>query len=251
MNAKQLLAHFERISEAPDALARLRQFIIDLAVNGRLAEQYAADEPAQDLLKRIHQERQSTRGFAPLDEAELDSPLPGIPNSWIWTVVDQLAADHDNAITDGPFGANLKTEHYVSTPGFRVVRLQNVGRGMFREEHRSYIDGSRFERLVKHHVFGGDLVVAGLVDPLVRCCELPHDIGPALVKADCYRLAVHPHVSSRYVCLYLNSSTAQLFASAHHHGMTLTRIGLGNFRKLPFPLPPSPSSIASSPRWMS
>ena len=38
MNAERLLAHFERISEAPDAIARLRRFILDLAVRGKLVE---------------------------------------------------------------------------------------------------------------------------------------------------------------------------------------------------------------------
>ena len=39
MNAEMLLQHFERISEAPDAVARLRRFIFDLAVRGKLVEQ--------------------------------------------------------------------------------------------------------------------------------------------------------------------------------------------------------------------
>ena len=38
MNAERLLAQFERISEAPDAVARLRRFILDLAVRGKLVE---------------------------------------------------------------------------------------------------------------------------------------------------------------------------------------------------------------------
>jgi type I restriction enzyme S subunit len=58
------------------------------------------------------------------------------------------------------------------------------------------------------------------------------------VKADCYRFSVHPQVCTRFALHYLNSPKAQEFAAAHHHGMTLTRIGLGNFRRIPFPLPP-------------
>jgi len=53
MNADRLLAHFERISEAPDAIARLRRFILDLAVRGKLVEQDPADEPAEEQLERI------------------------------------------------------------------------------------------------------------------------------------------------------------------------------------------------------
>ena len=53
MNAEQLLQHFERISEAPDAIKRLRRFILDLAVRGKLVEQDPSEEPAAELLKRI------------------------------------------------------------------------------------------------------------------------------------------------------------------------------------------------------
>ena len=39
MNPTQLLEHFDRISEAPDAVTRLRRFILDLAVRGKLYAQ--------------------------------------------------------------------------------------------------------------------------------------------------------------------------------------------------------------------
>jgi type I restriction enzyme S subunit len=152
--------------------------------------------------------------------------------------VDQLSADADNAICDGPFGANLKTEHYVDAPGFRVIRLQNIGTGAFRDEHRAYIDEERFLALKKHEVKAGDMVVAGLVDASIRCCLVPKTVGPAIVKADSYRFSVHEAIDAEYVCLYLGSELAHEFATPHHHGLTLTRIGLGNFRGIPVPVPP-------------
>ena len=57
MNPVKLLAHFDRISEAPDAVPRLRRFILDLAVRGKLVEQHPSDEPASELLKRIEAEK--------------------------------------------------------------------------------------------------------------------------------------------------------------------------------------------------
>jgi len=57
MNAERLLQNFDRISEAPDAIPRLRQFILDLAVRGKLVEQDPNDEPAAELLKRIEAEK--------------------------------------------------------------------------------------------------------------------------------------------------------------------------------------------------
>ena len=55
MNVECLLKHYERIADAPDAIARLRRFILDLAVRGKLVPQDPKDEP--ELLKRIAAEK--------------------------------------------------------------------------------------------------------------------------------------------------------------------------------------------------
>ena len=57
MNPECLLQHFERISEAPDAIPRLRRFILDLAVRGKLVEQDPSDEPAAELLSGFRRRR--------------------------------------------------------------------------------------------------------------------------------------------------------------------------------------------------
>ena len=57
MNAERLLAHYDRIADAPDAIARLRRFVLDLAVRGKLVPQDASDEPGSELLKRIAKEK--------------------------------------------------------------------------------------------------------------------------------------------------------------------------------------------------
>jgi type I restriction enzyme S subunit len=89
MNAERLLAHFERISEAPDAIARLRRFILDLAVRGKLLEQDPEDEPAEELLASITAEK---RYLEKLGEIRASKKIPdpeeppfGIPMTWAWT----------------------------------------------------------------------------------------------------------------------------------------------------------------------
>jgi hypothetical protein len=57
MNAARVLEHFHRISDAPDAIRRMRRFILDLAVRGKLVSQDPKDEPASELLKRIAAEK--------------------------------------------------------------------------------------------------------------------------------------------------------------------------------------------------
>jgi len=61
MNADRLLALYEQVAEAPDAISRLSRFVLDLALRGKLVAQDAGDEPTSELLKRIEIGRASCR----------------------------------------------------------------------------------------------------------------------------------------------------------------------------------------------
>ena len=81
MNAEQLLAHFDRISDAPDAIPRLRRFILDLAVRGKLVEQDPNDEPASELLKRIQAEKERLAKEGKQQGASSESQIPTVSNA--------------------------------------------------------------------------------------------------------------------------------------------------------------------------
>ena len=53
----RLLELYDRVAEAPDAIERLRKFVLDLAVRGKLVEQDPEDEPAEELLEQIAAEK--------------------------------------------------------------------------------------------------------------------------------------------------------------------------------------------------
>ncbi|MBM3527717.1 MAG: hypothetical protein FJX62_06470 [Alphaproteobacteria bacterium] len=90
MNAERLLVHYEKIADAPDAIARLRRFVLDLAVRGKLVPQDPNDEPAAELLKRIAAEKAR---LVKAGEIKKGNPLPPVeddadfevPKSWQWT----------------------------------------------------------------------------------------------------------------------------------------------------------------------
>ena len=86
MNAERLLAQFERISEAPDAITRLRRFILDLAVRGKLVEQDPEDEPAEELLMCIAKHNKPS-----LSAASDKSSFPfELPTGWTRTTFRTL-----------------------------------------------------------------------------------------------------------------------------------------------------------------
>jgi len=79
-----------------------------------------------------------------------------LPHGWAWVEVEDLAANEPSAFTDGPFGSNLKTSHYTEH-GPRVIRLQNIGDGMFVDE-RAHISEEHFQRLRRHEARANDVV---------------------------------------------------------------------------------------------
>lgn len=98
MNAERLLAHYEKIADAPDAIARLRRFVLDLAVRGKLVPQDANDEPAEELLKRIAKEKArlvkagEIRKPRDLDGGDhLNEPF-SVPPTWRWVRLDAVGA---------------------------------------------------------------------------------------------------------------------------------------------------------------
>lgn len=245
-------------------LKRYRASVLRSAVEGRLvpteaelARKEGRDyEPASVLLDRILAERRrrweeaelarmKAAGKRPKDArwkskykepvAPDTSALPQLPEGWCWATIDQLAGDFPNSLTDGPFGSNLKTAHYREQ-GPRVVRLQNIGDGEF-VDAEAHISEDHFQRLEKHAVFAGDIVISSLGEILPKACMIPDWLGRAIVKADCIRFAPDLNLArADYLVHALNSEPIR--KRTRIHGMGRPRIGLTVLRGLPLPLPP-------------
>ena len=78
MNADRLLALYGRVAEAPDAVTRLRRFVLDLAVRGKLVEQNPSDIPTTSILANRNIRVSNSKSF-------------DIPPSWAWVDVGAVA----------------------------------------------------------------------------------------------------------------------------------------------------------------
>jgi len=150
------------------------------------------------------------------------------------------------SITDGPFGSSLTSNHYWDA-GARVVRLGNIGMGEFKDEDKAYISTEHYATLLKHRVRADDLLIAGLGDAnnhVGRGCVAP-DLGPAIVKADCYRATVDQRIASaHFLALYLSSPLGRSAVANLSRGSTRTRINLDVAKAVPLILPPLPEQKA-------
>ena len=159
-----------------------------------------------------------------------------LPAGWATANIDDLVSE-PGAITDGPFGSNLKTSHYTDA-GPRVIRLQNIGDGVFIDEE-AHIANDHYQSLLKHAVNAGDLVIASLGTDLPRSCVIPPRVPPAIVKADCIRVRLHHELDPRFVNFMLNSPPLRRMANELVHGIGRPRLGLRGIRQLEIPIAPA------------
>ncbi len=253
--------HFSRLDAAVASLqraqanlARYRASVLKAACEGELvpteahlARSEGRDyEPADRLLARILAERrarwqaQAKPGRKYKEPVAPDtSELPGLPTGWTWATVEQTAALEANAITDGPFGSNLKTSHYTND-GPRVLRLQNVGDGKFIDAY-AHISWEHYATLLKHKVEAGDLVIAALGEVLPRACVIPSTVGPAIVKADCIRYKPAESVAvASFINCALNAEQTRTRTANIVHGVGRPRLNLKEVKATALPLPPLP-----------
>ncbi|MFH8617860.1 hypothetical protein ACH4E8_22700 [Streptomyces sp. NPDC017979] len=172
-------------------------------------------------------------GAGALEERE----AADLPSGWSWAELDDLRSADERPVTDGPFGSNLATRHYTES-GPRVLRLQNIGDGVFRDV-RTHISMEHFKRLTVHEAQADDLVIASLGDDLPRACIVPEDVGPAIVKADCIRFRAHPEISTGWLLRSLIAPATKRHAAASLRGIGRARLGLNGIRSLPVPVPPA------------
>lgn len=95
MDAKQFLAEFGHIANAPAGVARLRELVLQLAISGRLVERISTDSPVDDSLDQAAMQRAAYESELELRPTRLHSPLNtspfAIPAYWRWVRLEQLA----------------------------------------------------------------------------------------------------------------------------------------------------------------
>ena len=196
-----------------------------------------------DLLTRGLDANGELRDLERHPELFKESPLGRIPATWSFNSLKDLC----ESAVDGPFGSNLKTEHYVAEPGVRVVRLQNIGEGEFLESDQAWVSTEHASALERHQVCGGDVLVASLGDenhPFGRACLFPADAPAGIVKADCFRLRVlRDRATPEFVAFSLNIPSRRGALRRLAQGVTRDRVNLGNLLRVEIPTAPIQEQI--------
>jgi len=214
MNAERLLAHFERISEAPDAITRLRRFILDLAVRGKLVEQDPEDEPVAQSLGLINIERLAKRDFF-------------VPPSWDWVAVGDVSESRLGKMLDK--GKNK---------GIERPYLRNLNVRWFDFVLSDLLE-MRFEdsELPEYVLKRGDVLICEGGEP-GRAAVWDERIEGVYFQKAIHRVRFADFVSPVYFVYALRSSADDGRLSNYFTGTGISHFTGRGLKSYRFPLPP-------------
>jgi type I restriction enzyme S subunit len=226
-----LLSNLNLLATAPGGVARLRELILTLAVQGKLVPQDPKDEPASELLKKIRTEKDrliaegKIKRDKPLAEiAEEEKPFD-LPAGWEWVRLGDIGYTNIG-LTYSP--------NNVSETGTPVLRSNNVQLGKL-----DLSDLKRVNMKVKDSVLvaEGDLLICArngskaLVGKTAMICGLSEPMAFGAFMA-IFRSAVNG-----YVLHFINAPLFRTMIS-EVNTTTINQITQENLRSTAFPLPP-------------
>ena len=238
MNAELLLAHYDQIADAPDAIERLRRFILDLAVRGKLVPQDANDEPASELLKRIAQEnaRLVKAGggskFADPKSTVKREVTVDVPAHWEPVTLETVL----NELQTGPFGSSLHQSDYRvgGTPVINPASLQDE---QIVPVETMAVDAITLERLASFKLRTGDIVMARRGE-MGRCAIVGEREAGWLCGTGSLILRPFKFVSANFLVLLIGSPFCRNYLGDSAVGATMQNLNQSILLKFPFGLPP-------------
>ena len=195
---------------------RMREQILDKAIRGQLVPQLQEEGVVDQI-----------------GEAPTEVPFE-IPSSWRWVTLVKLTKE----MADGPFGSNLKKEHYTDNKEVRIIQLSNIGENGWRNENLKYTTYKHADTISRSKVNAGDIVIAKMM-PAGRAVIVPDLDNGYILSSDAVKAVVNSDICINTYLNYAINSTIfkdQVYSSVQ--GSTRIRTSLTKLKSYLVPVPP-------------
>lgn len=236
MATQIFLDHFERLTDAPNAVARLRELVLQLAVQGRLVAQDKRDEPAARLLERIEAERKGlVRGkkikeAKPLPPVSVDEKPFEIPDSWRWARLQEVLLK----LTDGTHHSPPNTQ----TGDYKYITAKNIKQGRLDLSNITYVTEqihqeifSRCDPQLGDILYIKDGATTGIV--AINDLDEPFSMLSSVALLKC-----PAQLYNRYLFYLLSSPYFYSLMRGGMTGVAITRVTIAKLSYAAIPLPP-------------
>ena len=233
MNPELLLTHFDHICDATDAIPRLRRFVLDLAIRGKLVEQDSKDEPASALLKRIQlRKAEIAKGGGLRKEKPLpvlaENELPfSIPPNWHWSQLAEIGFINPRNIAVDGIKSSFVPMPLISSE-YAVPNAHEVRPwGEIKSGFTHFAEGDvALAKITPCFENGKSTIFRGLTGGIGAGTTELHIVRPVIVSADYVLIFLKcPH--------FIESGISRMTGTAGQK-----RVPTEYFAHSPFPLPP-------------
>ena len=173
-------------------------------------------------------EEKLEKALVPVDEQPYE-----VPDNWCWVRFESLSKD----MADGPFGSNLKTEHYTENKEVRIIQLSNIGEEGWREENTKYTTFEHVKTIARSIVEPGNIVIAKMM-PAGRAIICPNLEKMYVLSSDAVKMVPHCQLDAKYLVYCINSQMFRNQVQENTQGITRARTSIKKLKEYVFPLPP-------------
>lgn len=165
--------------------------------------------------------------------------LPGFSGEWETRTLHEIS----NEMVDGPFGSNLKTEHYTTERQVRIIQLSNIGEAGWNNANVKYTTFGHAAELQRCIVQPGSILIAKMM-PAGRAIICPDNEKSYILGSDVVKVVPNSSVDSRYL-VYATKSRFYLDQIADDtQGSTRARTSVSKLRKTAILFPEKDEQIA-------
>ncbi len=157
----------------------------------------------------------------------------GFTDDWEQRKVSRMITD----IADGPFGSNLKTEHYTEEKEARIIQLSNLSDYGWQEENTRYTTFEHAKEIKRCIVNEGELVM-GKMMPAGMTIMRPNTEKMYILSSDCVRIKLDNNIATDKFFLYTTKSDTFLNqVNNDSQGSTRVRTSISKIRNMDISIP--------------
>jgi type I restriction enzyme S subunit len=238
MTLRTLLDRFELLMDTPESVPKLRRFILQLAVRGRLSDRRASDEPAETLVEQMEAEKERLdaageykyqKTMPPIEEDDIPFSF-SVPEGWTWVRLGNLGKVYGGGTpkksNSAYWGGNIP---WVSPKDMNGAVIQST---------EDQITQKGLEESSAKLVPPGSLLIVGRSGILER--KLPVGVTAVECTANQDLKVLTPFVSgmARYIRLILKGFEPYILDELVKTGTTVRSLKYTEFQLQPYPLPP-------------
>ena len=223
MKLETFFEKFNQFADAPDSVAKMRELILTLAVQGKLVQRIKSEGIGSEILK---------------DAVVSDEPsddLPELPTHWVWARLGSIATRMDSGWSPACF------REPAAKGEWGVLKTTAVQTLQYQEEQNKALPPN-LEPRPEHEVMDGDILFtrAGPMNRVGILCVARPTRNKLMISDKIIRFHLITGIDPDFAALSMNAGHSSSVVEGLKSGMAASQVNISQpkLRSVPIPLPP-------------